>query len=97
MRAAFSFYCLVVACEPYATTRRARIARELACTDDRTRVVVVAREPTDPKRTTRWDAYGCGRAATFLCARDDGECWRAGEVRDAPAGPPLGAATAAVD
>jgi hypothetical protein len=76
----------VAACEPYATTPRARIARELACTEERTELVATARASSDPPQARRWTAHGCGRAATYLCTPQD-DCWRDGEVRDDPHGP----------
>lgn len=76
----------VAACEPYASTPRARIARELACSEERTQLAPTARAPSDPPRVDRWNAHGCGRAATYLCSTSLDDCWRDGEVRDDPHG-----------
>lgn len=84
---------LATACEPYASTPRARMARELACSEDRTRVLTQAARPSDGAGMRRMEAMGCGRAATYVCSTTTEECWREGEVRDAPHGPPLGASS----
>lgn len=83
---AMAVLLFAAACEPYASTTRGRIARELACTEERTRLVPTAHAPSDPPATDRLNAHGCGRAATYLCSSQD-ECWRDGEVRDDPRGP----------
>ena len=82
---------LAAACEPYASTPRARMARELACSEERTRVLGLATRASDGDGMRRMEAIGCGRAATYVCSTTTEECWREGEVRDAPQGPPLGA------
>ncbi len=82
----------LAACEPFATTPRARMARELACTEERTtlRRLEPAAEGGAAART-RLRAHGCGRVATYACAPND-ECWREGLVEDDPRGPPPGVA-----
>lgn len=82
----------LAACEPFATTPRARMARELACTEERTKLQRL--EPAAEGRAdgrARMRAHGCGRAATYACAPND-ECWREGVVEDDPQGPPPGVA-----
>jgi hypothetical protein len=77
-------------CDAHATTMRARIAHDLACTEERT--ILQRRGDGPPERADlgRWEAHGCGRKATYLCNAPVEDCWREGEVRDDPTGPPVG-------
>jgi hypothetical protein len=85
-----SLSSVVAGCEPHTSTARARIARELACDEDRTKLRPLTSAPSDPARTGRWHAHGCGRAATYVCTSPMEDCWRQGEVEDDAEGPPLG-------
>jgi hypothetical protein len=67
------FAALSAACgASQASTPRARVARDLGCTADRTTV-----QRLDERR---WRVSGCGQTAVYLCTYPVRDCWREGDV-----------------
>lgn len=62
-----------------ATTPRSRVAKDLGCTTEGTRVEEIAKVPGE--NAARWQVTGCGRAAVYICTTPVRDCWREGEVR----------------
>lgn len=67
-----------IACGPTSTPRM-RVARDLGCTADQTRVVRIDEN--------RWQVTGCDRTAVYMCTYPVRDCWREGEIHRASAGP----------
>lgn len=64
-----------IACAPRSTPR-IRVARDLGCTADATRVSRIDEH--------RWRVSGCGRTAVYLCTYPVRDCWREGEIQTSP-------------
>ncbi len=73
-----AFAVTLSACGGPGTTPRARVARDLGCTTEGTRVEML--EPVPGEKAARWHVSGCGRSAVYLCTTPVRDCWRAGEV-----------------
>lgn len=68
----------LVACAA-TSTPRIRVARDLGCTADDTRVERIEAGPSPGQRLERWRVSGCGRTAVYLCTVPVRDCWREGE------------------
>lgn len=69
----------LVACGA-ASTPRIRVARDLGCSANETRVERVEPGPRPGQRLERWRVTGCGRSGIYLCTVPVRDCWREGEV-----------------
>lgn len=63
------------------STPRARVARDLGCTQDVTSVVRVPDATPPGPGLGRWQVTGCGRTAVYVCTEPVRDCWREGEVQ----------------
>ncbi|MEA2746145.1 MAG: hypothetical protein QOI41_288 [Myxococcales bacterium] len=68
------------------TTPRSRVAQDLGCTTEGTKVDKIADIPGE--KSARWQVTGCGRAAVYVCTTPVRDCWREGEIGPATAAPP---------
>lgn len=71
------------------STPRARVARDLGCTPNRTTVQRLDAPASRNVDRGRWLVSGCGQTAVYLCTYPVRDCWREGEVH------PQGGAVAA--
>jgi hypothetical protein len=60
------------------TTPRSRVASDLGCTTDSTRVQEI--ETLPGAKGARWQVTGCGRTAVYVCTKPVRDCWREGEI-----------------
>lgn len=70
---------LLAACAT-TTTPRMRVAADLGCSAEVTRVEKIPEPPPRPN-LARWQVTGCGRTAVYLCTTPVRDCWREGEIR----------------
>jgi hypothetical protein len=68
----------IVACAA-TSTPRTRVAKDLGCAPDATRVARVEPGPRPGQTLERWQVSGCGKAAVYLCTVPVRDCWREGE------------------
>lgn len=61
------------------STPRVRVARDLGCSADDTRVERVEPGPRPGQTLERWRVSGCGKSAVYLCTVPVRDCWREGE------------------
>lgn len=62
------------------TTPRTRVAADLGCTGEATRVEKIADLQTN-RPSARWQVTGCGRTAVYICTTPVRDCWREGGIR----------------
>jgi hypothetical protein len=67
------------------TTPRSRVAKDLGCTTEETRVEQIA--PVPGEKAARWQVTGCGRSAVYLCTTPVRECWREGAIQQGAVAP----------
>lgn len=84
MRGALRFVLLLLVASPLVacaatSTPRVRVARDLGCNADETRVERVEAGPRPGQSLERWRVSGCGRTALYLCTVPVRDCWREGE------------------
>jgi hypothetical protein len=61
------------------TTPRSRVAKDLGCTTEGTKVEQIGEIPGE--KAARWQVTGCGRTAVYVCTTPVRDCWREGETR----------------
>jgi hypothetical protein len=69
-----------------ATTPRSRVAKDLGCTTEGTKVEQIAEIPGE--KAARWQVTGCGRTAVYVCTTPVRDCWREGEIGPMSKAPP---------
>lgn len=67
------------------TTPRSRVAQDLGCTPEATRVDLIAEIPGE--QTGHWQVTGCGRTAVYVCTAPVRDCWREGDIQKQPPAP----------
>ena len=68
------------------TTPRSRVAKDLGCTTEGTKVEQIAEIPGE--KAARWQVTGCGRTGVYVCTTPVRDCWREGEIGPLSASPP---------
>jgi hypothetical protein len=67
------------------TTPRSRVAKDLRCAPEATRVDLIAEIPGE--KAGRWQVTGCGHTAVYVCTAPVRDCWREGEIQQKPPAP----------
>ncbi len=60
------------------STPRTRVAADLGCSAEETRVELIEDVPGNP--AARWRVTGCGRTAVYLCTAPVRDCWREDQI-----------------
>jgi len=67
------------------TTPRSRVAQDIGCTTEGTKVEPIA--PIPGEKSARWQVTGCGRTAVYVCTTPVRDCWREGDIQQEAAAP----------
>jgi hypothetical protein len=72
--------CALAACATReVSTPRSRVAKDLGCEAEATRVDLIAEIPGE--KAARWQVTGCGHTAVYVCTAPVRDCWREGDVQ----------------